>query len=482
MAATESVLRASTGGIPSIVAAAVAPAVRSAIRPLVNRVGPLLAAAMQGLQRGTAATGMARMTLDVSGAEEVAPTPVMPVFFTIPRVMPEIGEGWKMYKQRAADQLGPVAERLRKNAGLKCETLLSGNLLQARALPQQVAEALQQEGVQLAELDPKVYATLMDDAIGDIELPLARMRHPTLDGTGIRVAVLDSGVDLLHPWLTVADSVSTVGEAVSIPGKHGTHVAGSIASKDTVYSGVAPGVTLINVKVLDALGSGAHTSIVAGIDAALDREADILSMSVGFNHLPSWSDRGHGWSCPEGRCPLCTAVNNAVLSDGVLAVVAAGNEHERAEFLRNNGFGDSFDTEIACPGHASEALTVGAITKQTFLPAGFSSRGPTAYQTSKPDIAAPGVNITSSIPVKRDADGQPLPGLTRADLSGPSSGTSMATPIVSGVAALVMQRRNRDGQSVAPADIRAEIMTTLRRHLPASASEVGVGRISLAGL
>lgn len=446
------------------------------------RVGPLLAAAMQGLQRGSAASGVARRMLDLAAVEEITPDPVMPVFLRVTSIDPIAGEGWPAYKQRAADQLGAVAEKLRANAGLTCVKLFAGNVLQCRALPGQIAEALQQASIDLAELDPLVDATLMDDAVQDIELPLARARHPHLDGSGVRVAVLDSGIDLLHPWLQVAESVSTSGEDVAVPGRHGTHVAGSLASRDSVYGGVAPGVTLLNVKVLDSLGRGQHTSIVAGIDAALDRRADILSMSIGFNHLPTWSQAGHGWACPDGRCPLCTAVNNAAVADGVLAVVAAGNERRRAQFLRDSGFGLSFDTEMACPGQATHALTVGALTKQTFLTAGFSSRGPTAFGTSKPDIAAPGVNITSAVPVRRDAAGVAVQGLTRGELSGLESGTSMATPIVAGVAALVVQKRRAAGQPVTPADIRGDILRTLFRHLAAPRTEVGVGRLTIAGL
>jgi serine protease AprX len=375
-----------------------------------------------------------------------------------------------------------VAAKLESSAGLQTAPLISGNILQARALPGQIAEALQHKDVDMIELDPLVIATLMDDAVQDIELPVARMRHPTLDGSGVRVAVLDSGIDLLHPWLHVADSFSTAVEDIAIPGRHGTHVAGSIASRDSVYGGVAPGVSLLNIKVLDSLGRGQHTSIVAGIDAALDRNAQILSMSIGFNHLPTWSQNGHGWSCPDGRCPLCTAVNNVVTAEGVLAVVAAGNEHERAQFLRGAGMGSSFDTEIACPGQADGALTVAALTKQTFLTASFSSRGPTAFGTLKADIAAPGVNITSSIPVRRDAAGQPVAGLTRGEMSTSLSGTSMATPIVSGVAALVIQKRLAAGQPVTPADVRGEVVGTLVRHLGAPRDEVGAGRLTVAGL
>ncbi|MCW5557390.1 MAG: S8 family serine peptidase [Verrucomicrobiae bacterium] len=85
---------------------------------------------------------------------------------------------------------------------------------------------------------------------------LFRLRHPELDGKGITVAVLDSGIDTQHPWLQVAKSVSIHGQDIAIPGDHATHVAGCLASRDNVYGGVAPGITLLNIRVLDAKGSG----------------------------------------------------------------------------------------------------------------------------------------------------------------------------------------------------------------------------------
>ena len=123
-------------------------------------------------------------------------------------------------------------------------------------------------------------------------------------------------------------------------------------------------------------------------------------------------------------------MDNAVRLDGVFVVVAAGNEHDRAQALRANGFGANFDTEVSCPGHAREALTVGATTKASFLPASFSSRGPSADGRDKPDVCAPGVNITSTIPAPRLPNGDLVPSPPRASLFGVKSGTSMATPIV----------------------------------------------------
>lgn len=445
------------------------------------RMGPLLHETLSGLRAGGVTTGIARFVMDISSAETTA-DPLIPVSLSMPRIEPVPGERWAQYKQRVQDVLGPVREWMKANAGLHCEELLAGNGLAASGLAGQVQEATKDERIKIIELDPPRIVTAMDDAVRDIELPLFRLNHPGIDGRGVRVAVLDSGIDTKHPWLVVADSVSTCGEPVDVPGRHATHVAGSIASRDSVYRGVAPGVDLLNIKVLTSTGSGQPTFITLGIDAALDRHAHILSMSVGFNHLPSWSQGGHGWSCPGGDCVLCTAVNNAVTLEGVTVVVAAGNEHERATFLRDNNLGSSFDSEISCPGAARGAITVGALTKQTFLTAPFSSHGPTAFNLSKPDIAAPGVNISSSVPVPRLANGSPIASPTRAQLSARLSGTSMATPIVSGALALIIQKRLEEGLAIDAASLRQELLTKGKKLLTRPAVEVGVGRLSVGGL
>jgi subtilisin family serine protease len=272
----------------------------------------------------------------------------------------------------------------------------------------------------------------------------------------------------------VADSVSVTTESRDIPGEHGTHVAGCIASRDAVFAGIAPGVELIDVKVLHANGSGNVGDVARGIDAALDRGADILSLSLGANHLPTWSENGHGWFCPAGDCELCTAVDNAVALDAATVVVAAGNDRARADALRAQGFGNAFDTELSCPGQAAGAVTVGAVTKRTRIPAGFSSRGPSADGRPKPDIAAPGVNVTSTVAVPRDPFGNPSPDPSRAVLFERMSGTSMATPIVSAIAALKLQRRRMRGEDTSPAAIRAELLGDSVR-LDADPSEVGAG-------
>lgn len=244
--------------------------------------------------------------------------------------------------------------------------------------------------------------------------------HRYARGSGIVVAVIDTGVDYTHPDLGggFGPSYKVVGgydfcnhdsDPMDDNG-HGTHVAGIIAANG-ILRGVAPEASILAYKVLGSDGSGSMSDVVLAIEAAMDPNgdgdtsdhADIISMSLG----------GPG---KEGD-PVCTAVRNA-FEAGVVVVVAAGNS------------GPSLGT-VASPGIAPEAITVGAVDRDGTL-AEFSSRGVMPDLRVKPEISAPGVRITSTVP----ATGTPLgsPSGYRA-----LSGTSMATPHVSGAAALLLQ-------------------------------------------
>ena len=272
------------------------------------------------------------------------------------------------------------------------------------------------------------------------------------------------------------------GEAISVPGLHGTHCAGIIASTDATYRGVAPGVQLLNVKALLSDGRATQQAITTGIDAALDRDADVLSMSFGFNHLPTWSADGAGWTCPKDGaiCTLCQAADNASRLEKRVVVVAAGNWHNHAEALRRDNRGASFDTELSCPGQWERVITVGAITKQNFEMAAFSSRGPSAFGKAKPDLCAAGVNVTSTVPRPRNGDGTPVGDPARDRLFARLSGTSMATPVVAAAAALLIGRRQREGLSWTHADIKEELTTTGVVELAFGPNVSGAGRLSLA--
>jgi serine protease AprX len=260
-----------------------------------------------------------------------------------------------------------------------------------------------------------------------------------VNGKGIKVAVLDSGIDKAHPALAgkVVAEVSTASEPVTVPGDHGTHVAGIIASQDAYRRGVAPGADLINVKVLTAGGSGDPTWVEKGMEEAFKLGADVVNMSLG------WSHTFHGWQCDDGRCLLCKAAQS-LIDLGVVVVVAAGNENNLAASQS-----PPVDTSLRCPGQCRNVITVGAVDNNKEL-ATFSSVGPPSYHDgwvvkihfptslaialpqppeqwwTKPDVCAPGVNIYSTVLNKKWDS---------------FSGTSMASPHVAGIAALLLDAK-----------------------------------------
>lgn len=241
---------------------------------------------------------------------------------------------------------------------------------------------------------------------------------------------------------------------------------------------MAPGVRLINVKVGRASGSIKPGWVSQGFDRAADAGARIVSVSLGFNHRPLFSPNGHGWSCTRRRmCQLCRSVDTASRR-GQFVVVAAGNEHDFAQELRRAGDGGLLDTEICCPGQSRAAFTVASISKRTWVPASSSSHGPSATGARKPNIAAPGVNVMSTIPVPRGSDGQPLSNLSRGDVFARDSGTSMAAPVVTGIAALLTQQMQQAGAKATPSALRRALIGDARS-LRSGRDIVGCGRAAL---
>jgi serine protease AprX len=239
----------------------------------------------------------------------------------------------------------------------------------------------------------------------------------SINGTGVKIAILDTGIDSTHPDFSFPNGTSKIVGAVSfVTGEttsdgygHGTHcasiAAGTGAASSYQYVGVAPGASLMNVKVLDNQGQGQEDWIVSGIQWAVDNKANVLSMSLGTTEGGDGSD------------PLSTTVSWAV-NQGAVCVVAAGNS------------GPQMYT-ISSPGVAQLAITVGASTKSDVV-ADFSSNGPTSDYRVKPDVVAPGVDIVAAR-ASGTSMGTPVSAYyTRA------SGTSMATPHVAGAAALLL--------------------------------------------
>ena len=236
------------------------------------------------------------------------------------------------------------------------------------------------------------------------------------DGTGTKIAVLDTGIDATHPDLdggkVIAEAnFSTDSDTLDHHG-HGTHVASTAAGTGEATPanrrGVAPGASLINAKVLNSGGAGEFDGIIEGLEYAAAQGADVANMSLGTS------------SPSDGNDPLVQAVDRISQDSGLLIVIAAGN--------LGNG-----ESTIASPGWADEALTVGAVTKQDAL-AGFSSRGPRLGDYGiKPDITGPGVDIVAA----RAVGTQLGPIVDEHYIQ--ISGTSMATPHVAGAAALLAQ-------------------------------------------
>ena len=245
------------------------------------------------------------------------------------------------------------------------------------------------------------------DRLDQRALPLSGTFDPGSTGAGVQVYVLDSGVR--------ADHVEFGGRV--LPGAwlddglgpndcngHGTHVAGTIGS--STY-GVAKGVSLIPVRVLDCEGTGRESAIIAGLDWIVNVHASgtpaVLNMSIG-GQADDWLD---------------AAVQRAI-DDGIVVVAAAGN--------------DGTDACAESPARLPAALTVGAADVHDAVPA-WSNRGRCL------DLFAPGVDVRSTWP-------------TTATATNKLSGTSMASPHVAGAAALLLAQQ----PTLTPAQVAARLV------------------------
>lgn len=264
-------------------------------------------------------------------------------------------------------------------------------------------------GIEFLHLDKTAEAAL-DESTARIDVPTARERFD-VDGSGVRVAVIDTGIDSDHPDLAdrLVYEADYTRRGVADNNGHGTHVAGIAAGDGAVsdgeYVGVAPGADLMNVKALDGSGRGRYSNIIAAVEDAVDNDADVINMSIG------------GPTSPDD--PLVAAVNWA-REQGVVTTAAAGNELGTAAFRTVNS-----------PAAAAGAIAVGASDDGDGRrgPSLASARGPTDHTfLVKPEVSAPGVDITAA--GSQDADQDPY-----AD----KTGTSMAAPHVAGLAALLLE-------------------------------------------
>jgi len=319
---------------------------------------------------------------------------------------------------------------------------------------------------------------MWDDAPPPVNASVARQNYG-VDGTGIGIAVIDSGV-YQHDDLMTADGTASriVYSESFVPGDpstndaygHGTHVAGILAGngRDSApgsgysaqYLGIAPNANIINLRVLNATGGGSDSTVIAAINRAIQLKSQynirVINLSLGRNVYESYS-----------LDPLCQAVE-AAWQSGIVVVVAAGN------LGRDDSWGEQGYATIQAPGNDPNVITVGAMsplgtwTRTDDIVASYSSKGPTLLDhIVKPDIMAPGNKITSLL-----APGSTLPSIAPTSaLIGSSagtqylqlSGTSMATPVVAGAAALMVQMDS----SLAPDTIKARMMREAWKGYPA---------------
>ncbi|MEG2403166.1 MAG: S8 family serine peptidase, partial [Muribaculaceae bacterium] len=277
-----------------------------------------------------------------------------------------------------------------------------------------------------------------------------------ITGKGIVVALLDSGVDYNHPdlqgnmWLSAEyphygwDFVDNDNDPIDEQG-HGTHCAGTIAGKRTgaISCGIAPDATIMIVRILDKSNGGILSNFLKGIDFAVRNNADLISASVGFGNLPY-----------PTKNMARQAFDDLALFN-IPAIIAAGNDGKNINGTNNQSLAqiDNIPGAIPSPwiapetpisGGTSSVITVGALDNNNFITE-FSSTGPAFWETTpyndypvankampgliKPDIVAPGLDILS---LQFNTSGYKT-----------MSGTSMSTPCVAGIVALLKQANPR---------------------------------------
>ena len=303
------------------------------------------------------------------------------------------------------------------------------------------------------------------------------------DGQRIGVAIIDSGISS-HPDLDsrVVFNQDLVGGGTNDLFGHGEHVAGIVAGSGKsslcknctrTFKGIAPQANLINLRVLDKNGSGTDTGVIAAILETIALKPlfniRVINLSLGRPVYESYL-----------LDPLCLAVE-AAWKAGIVVVVAAGNDG------RDNSAGTFGYGTINSPGNDPYVITVGAMktmgtpNRSDDLIATYSSKGPTMVDhIVKPDLVAPG-NLVDSL-LSRDSQFSqtypqnvvPVSAYESANDPNASklyftlSGTSMATPVVSGAAADLLQAQ----PGLTPDQVKAKMMLTAYKTFPASSSAV----------
>lgn len=299
-------------------------------------------------------------------------------------------------------------------------------------------------GGRIKSIEPELWMRTLgyrDTAEQTWGLQAVNVRDSSRTGTGIKIAVLDTGIDPMHADISgrewIGESFAT-GEDYNDGHGHGTHCIGTamgLGSRvGTVRYGVAPGAMIYAGKVLSSQGFGQDGWILAGIEWAIRTGVQVISMSLG-------ADVRRG--APHSAAYEAAA--KAALDAGCLIVAAAGN---------------AGNAPVGAPANCPSVLAVAAVG-QGLLRAPFSSIG---YNDHKhPDIAAPGVDVLSSVPAHQSRTGYVA-----------WSGTSMATPHVAGCAALWAEATGARGR-----DLWRVLVDNARRLGGQTSEHVGAGLVQV---
>jgi serine protease AprX len=309
-------------------------------------------------------------------------------------------------------------------------------------------------------------------------------------GSGIGVAVIDSGIATEADLSKRGSGTRIVYSQSFVPGAsavtdqygHGTHVAGIVAGNGAAstgmayfktFRGIAPDANLISLRVLDSTGKGTDSAVISAINTAIQLKNKynirVINLSLGRPVFESYAVD-----------PLCQAVERAWQA-GIVVVVAAGNDG------RDQSQGTDGYATITAPGNDPRVITVGAmktegtLTRSDDMIASYSSKGPTLLDhVVKPDVVAPGNRIVSLEASKSSLLASSISNLIpysyykNPPAFGMSpdylrlSGTSMAAPMVSGAAVLMLSK----DASLTPDTVKARLMKTASKNFPATSTAI----------
>ena len=291
-----------------------------------------------------------------------------------------------------------------------------------------IHELLELPGVVFIELDG-ILEVQMEDVVPIHGVDLV-WQDTGYTGAGVTMAIIDTGIDANHSGLDDLDDDNSTNDtkvlaffdAVNNPGAtngseihpyddngHGTHCAGITAGTGAPtfqHVGVAPHANLVGVKVLSGGGSGTYAQVMAGMQWTVEKRHEFniraASMSLGGPAVSEWT---------TSEQESVNRMANEMMRAGVAIFIAAGNS--------------AFSAQIGTPGSAEDAITVGALDKDTAI-AVYSSQGPTEEGRIKPNLAFVGSSVNA--PDANTGDGYVA-----------LSGTSMATPGAAGLGVLMFQ-------------------------------------------